>query len=446
MNRFFPSFLFALFALCASAQQTFQFQARSTHDFLNTIGVNTAIYRRGENLPKTIECMKYIGARWIRTDEAMNTPRQQEIIRNLHKATGVKISTSLGSGGSDIKALVEGSRKVAEMGALLAIEGNNEPNNWGVTYQGEQGGKSHSWAPVARLHRDLYKAVKSDPVLKSYPVWATTETGAQTDNVGLQFLTVPEDHPHVKKEFRGATFADVLNCHNYFVHPSWKPLKDNQTWLAACPTEEGRGDNLHGNYSRTWSRQFTGYASDELQTLPRVTTETGTTIGGLVTEEMQGRLYLSCYLSQYAQGWSHTAMYLLRDRSDEGGNQTFGFYTPDYRPRRAAHYLHNLTTILADPNEPAELGTLTYDITPGLPKTVHQLLFQHSDGAFLLVIWGELYDGGKEVLTVCLDHKPRRVRVYDPTQSSEPISDFYGISTIPLCVTTQPYILKIESE
>jgi len=25
-------------------------------------------------------------------------------------------------------------------GALLAFEGNNEPNNWGVTYQGEQGG------------------------------------------------------------------------------------------------------------------------------------------------------------------------------------------------------------------------------------------------------------------------------------------------------------------
>jgi len=28
---------------------------------------------------------------------------------------------------------------------------------------------------------------------------------------------------------------------------------------------------------------------------------------------------------------------------DEGGNQQFGFFRPDYTPRKAATYLHNLT-------------------------------------------------------------------------------------------------------
>ena len=54
------------------------------------------------------------------------------------------------------------------------------------------------------------------------------------------------------------------------------------------------------------------------------------------------------YLDQFKRGWSHTAVYLLRDRTDEGGNQSFGFFKPDYTPRKAAVYLHNLTTILAD--------------------------------------------------------------------------------------------------
>ena len=60
-------------------------------------------------------------------------------------------------------------------------------------------------------------------------------------------------------------------------------------------------------------------------TLPRVTTETGVTIHGEFTEEIQAVLYLSVFLDQFKRGWSHTAIHLLRDRTDEGGNQTFGF-------------------------------------------------------------------------------------------------------------------------
>jgi hypothetical protein len=55
---------------------------------------------------------------------------------------------------------------LAEAGALLAIEGANEPNKWEITYQGEKGGGRNSWIPIANLHRDLYKAVKEDSILK----------------------------------------------------------------------------------------------------------------------------------------------------------------------------------------------------------------------------------------------------------------------------------------
>jgi hypothetical protein len=88
-----------------------------------------------------------------------------------------------------------------------------------VTYEGVRGGRTNSWLPVAKLQRDLYQAVKSDPILKDYPVWSLSENGAQTDNVGLQFLTIPAGAGTLMPD--GTRFADCANCHNYLTHPSW---------------------------------------------------------------------------------------------------------------------------------------------------------------------------------------------------------------------------------
>ena len=72
----------------------------------------------------------------------------------------------------------------------------------------------------------------------------------------------------------------------------------------------------------------------ELLTLPRVTTETGCQIGGAITEEIHALNLLSMYLDQFKRGWSYTSVYILRDRTDEGGNQRFGFYSPTTRRAR----------------------------------------------------------------------------------------------------------------
>lgn len=433
---FFFLLLFA--AVVASAQK--KHPARSAYAFLQSIGVNSAIYRRGENLQHTIACVNYIGARWIRTDESMNTENKVEIIRKLNDVTGVKISTSLGSGGCNIPDLIEGSRRMAKMGVLLAVEGNNEPNNWGIRYLNEEGGRNDSWIPVARLHRDLYYAVKTDDVLKGFPVWATTETGAMVDNVGLQYIRVPENEMKVPEEFRGVTYADVANCHNYFSHPSWPAPQNNQTWFSSLPTSRAKGDHLFGNYGKTWLKGYEGYSETELKTLPRVTTETGITLSENVNEDMQGRMYMSCYLSQFAQGWTHTAIYILRDRSDEAGNQTFGFYDKEYRPRKAAHYLHNLTAILHDNAPAGRLRKLSYHID-NRSDEVHDLLLQKSNGTFFLVVWGEYYAGGERQVQIRLKRN-HLVRVYNPISGSASIFED-SVSEIPLRMTTHPYVIEI---
>ena len=132
----------------------------------------------------------------------------------------------------------------------------------------------------------------------------------------------------------GTRYADFANVHNYIYHPSAPGLADNKTWNAADPTSVCKVDGLFGNYGPTWGKKFRGYEAEHLDAAARHT-ETGCTTGGPVTEEIQALNLLSLYLDQFKRGWSRTAVYLLRDRSDEGGNQTFGFFRRDYAPRNA---------------------------------------------------------------------------------------------------------------
>ncbi|MCW3099171.1 MAG: putative glycosyl hydrolase [Chthonomonadaceae bacterium] len=408
-------------------------------DFLNSIGANSAIDTRGETLAHTIACAKYLGLRWFRSGPEGGV-RPQDIIE-LHKQTGARVSWGLLSGGADIPKLIETAHELAPTGALLAFEGPNEPNNWGITYKGQTGGKNLSWIPVAQLQSDLYKAVKSDTLLKKYPVFGISEEGAETDNVGLQFLTIPAGANCTMPD--GTKYADYANVHNYVYHPNSRGVEDNKTWNASDPGPACKVDGLFGEYGRTWARHYMGYPEKDLVTLPKVTTETGSTIEGPVTEEIHALNLLSLYLDQFKRGWSYTAVYLMRDRSDEGGNQQFGFYKADYTPRKATLYLHNLTTILADNGTLSKPGQLNYSI-PNQPATVHDMLLQKSDGTFELVVWGERVQGSDSV-TVNLGGAYRGIKVYDPTLGTSETQTLSSATTIPLTLSDHPLILAIPA-
>ncbi|MES2455102.1 MAG: glycosyl hydrolase [Bacteroidota bacterium] len=417
--------------------------AHRASDFLNSIGVNSAISTRGESLKKTIEITKYLGIRWIRSGYEGGVPIADLIA--VHQQAGVRFSYGLLSGGTDIPKLLNGGRELAGAGALLALEGLNEPNNWGITYQDEKGGKELSWLAVAKVQRDLYAAVKKDEALKKYPVWSLSENGAQTDNTGLQYLEIPKGVETTMPE--GTKYADFANCHNYFMHPSHPGLYDNQTWNAADPGPLCKVDGLNGNYGMTWKAKFKGYQGAALENLPRVTTETGATIGGELTEEKQARMFLNLYLAQFARGWSYTALYLLRDRSDEAGNQTFGFYKPDYTPRKSALYMHNMTAILADsPGDQSNVsanksGKLSYSIAK-LPETAHHLLLQKSNGRFALVVWSEKVSGADEI-KINFEKALSSAEIYDPTLSASPVSTLKNSNAVTLTLSDHPMIIEI---
>ena len=449
------------------------FTATPANRFLESIGVNSSINSRGENIATTIDIMHYIGARWIRASMGGNvqggSPLPEtsgngagnsiDTYRQLHEA-GIRISAGLGAGGreSNIPVLIDNAKRVVAATSpetLIAIEGNNEPNNgnWYVIYDGEIGGGSGegktNWKPVARMQQQLYHDVKADSILGvegyNYPVWNLTYGGASGENVGLQYLTVPETDMEVPEEFRGTTFADVANLHNYFSHPSFSAPQNNQTWRAATPDSNVPPgvDVLYRHYGLTWLNKYSGYRTDEeLRALPRVTTETGVTIGGDVTEEMQGLMYMSLYLAQFARGFDYTAVYLLSDRRDEAGNQSFGIYDKNYTPRLAAHYLHNLTTILEDNENIESPGRLAYSIK-GRTVNIHDLLLQKHDGTFELIIWGEYFKGGCDTITVGFDQTYDEIWVYNPVKGTQPEQILKNTMSFKLAMSNHPYIIEI---
>jgi len=431
-------------------------KALKLSDFLASIGANSAIHKRGETFENTVEFTKYAGIKWFRLGYESDIETKKLI--ELHKLTGAMFSYGLASGGADIPRLIKGAEELADAGALIALEGPNEPNNWSVKYKGGEGGRNLSWRVVAELQSDLYKTVKNNPKLKKYPVFHIGgESGAQTDNAGLQYLKIPDNVTDTIMP-AGTIFADYANVHNYFCHPSVGGLIDNITWYAADPILEtipgngGKFDNLYGNYGKMWGGgHFDGYSKEELMNLPRVTTETGVTIGsydGAVTEDLHGKLISCMYLSQFKNKYSYTALYILRDRVDESGNQKFGLFTPENTPRKAARYLHNMTSVLNDfgYDQIDSTGELDYDIH-NISETVHDLLLQKNQNEFYLILWDERFTGGKDEITIEFGEPPKVIDIYDTVGGTEIIKSYDEndkTKSVELTLTDHPVILEIK--
>lgn len=419
-------------------------RAVSAYDFMQSIGACVHV-QHGQDASRIAPLLKYVGIKNVRDAADRNYDMSGLLL--LHREAGVGIVIGPGSGACDrdMGATIEMALALHRAGALLAIEGPNEPNNFGgLTYENIAGGRDLSWMPVARFQRDLYEQVKNHPQLKHYPVYSISETGAQTDNCGLQFLEIPEDSKTLMPA--GTRYADYANVHNYMYHPGWPGgPHDNQVWNAADPTSACRVDGLYGNFGKTWLRKFNGYTEDRLETLPRVTTETGVRIGdcdGAVTEEVQACNYMNLFLAQYKRGWSHTFIYEFLDDPDGA----FGFYSSDYcTKRKSADYMHNLTLLLNDTVPRKRCGKLTYSgITP-LPKTVHDLLLQKSDDTFWLVLWGEKVSGEEQV-RLLLPASVKQVQIYDPTIGTSVQQTQKNKKNVPhsLTLSNHPLLLKLQ--
>jgi hypothetical protein len=405
-------------------------------DFLNSIGACVHVQHH-QPAEKLVNPLKYAGVRTVRDGADKNYDVSGLIL--LHREAGVGVVFGPGSGAQeeDIAKTITACRELAAAGALLALEGPNEPNNFGgVTYQGKNSDQTKSWLPVAKFQQDYYQRAKSDFDLKRYPFFGISEVGAEDDDSGLQFLKIPAGAHTLVPD--GTQFADFINCHNY-VCGHIDGLVDNQPTQAASVHPTIAIDHLYGNHGLTWRNHFKGYSESELATIPKVTTETGfksdDTPAG---DDRQGKVLLNTYLAQYKAGWQRTYVYEFTDDSDG----SFGFFKSDLTtPRPAADYLHNLTTILADTGARSSLSKVDYSIQ-NKPATVHDLLLQKSNGTFELVVWGEQVKGSNNI-EVNLGGR-YSVKVYDPTTGTAATATLNGTDSVPLTVSDHPFVLEFK--
>ncbi len=433
----------------ASAAQGAETTAASASDFLNSLGVCVHI-QHGYDAARMVEPLKYLGVRNVR-DGADGNYDISGLLK-VHSDAGVMVAFGPGSGASDhflnqrtkttnsaLTETIAAAKILADAGALLAVEGPNEPNNFGgVHYQGQDSGMTNgTWLPVARFQRDLYNAVKRDATLKKYPVFGSSEMGAEIDNVGLQYLTIPNGAHCLMPD--GTRFADFANVHNY-VCGHLKGLIDNQPFKAAEAADVPGIDGLFGNHGRTWRMHFQGYPVAALETLPKVTTETGWwTDNTPAGDDTQGKVFLNMFLDQFQAGWKYTFVYEMMDDPDG----SCGFYKSDYTTaRKSAVYLHNLTSILADSGKLASPGKMTCDIS-NKAETVHDMLLQKSGGKFFLAVWSELTKGTNSVEVKF--GRGRSVKVYDPTVGTDAVRAQDLLDRVTLQLTDHPVILEIAS-
>ncbi len=414
------------------------------NDFLNSIGVDTHIVQGIDDPKRVGAALTYAGFRHVRED-ASHSRSVLDTLIEIHKATGVTFDELpiVDSDSADIPDSLTQYEQLASAGALMSVEGPNEPNNFPLVYRGAKSEVGTTFSPVAHYQRDLYAAIKADPKLARYPVFASSEGGAEPDNQGLQFLTVPPGRGTVMPA--GTVYADYANLHNYLHGNGMTAPIDNTAWGAeADGAPEGTWDGLFGEYGVTWHKHFAGYSVEQLRRLQKVTTESGwqTRGPGSIDEVEQGKLLTNLFLAAAARKWSYTFVYMLVDEP-QLGNGYFGVFRRDYTPKAAAIYLHDLTTILADTSSAFRPTPFVYSIL-GKSTTVHDLPLQKSNGVDELAVWDERINGSDRVI-VNLGGRVSAVRMYDVTKGTAPIREFRNPSSIPLTLSDHAVILEFTS-
>ena len=265
----------------------------------------------------------------------------------------------------------------AQPGSILAIEAPNEINGWPITYDGITDYR----AAGAAVQKDLWAAVKADPLLTGSAVYALTLSD------GLPSITDDETALGDLAAYVTDGNAHIYGAQGYNVWaydvPYWLPVQSTPTPGVPMVISE------------------TGY-----QTIPD---SPGTDD---VSENVAAKYVLNLLLHNSLKGIAATYIYDLAD-APSGDPQRYGLFNPDWTPKAAATALHNLTTILRGAGSGPLPGVLNYSL-PGLPSSGYSLLLG-GDTAFSLAVWNEvtIWDstsnpGSRRHPSTCGHDRPRR--------------------------------------
>jgi hypothetical protein len=430
----------------ATAYSASMVSARRVQDFVNSLGVNTHISQGFTDIARVLSALRYLGISNIRDGINGSISCYRILARAGVRLDGVWDFQSLQTTISEANAIAQLSPA-----ALRFVEGPNEPNNEPVTYNGARTSMHGTFLPAAQLQADLYKAVKADPAVGNVPVIDLSSGGAEPDDVGLQYLTIPSGAGTAMPD--DTRFADYANIHVY-------PHNGRQN----IASRGNRIQNeLSAQYGTTWAAGYSGYSGSQLVSLPKVMTEFGyPTVGpgtdsNAVDQTVQANNMLNMIMDAASEGYSTMYAYELFDQPGLSGNEaSFGLLTASGSPKLVAIAIHNLTSILADRDATASTfapGSLSYSVS-NLPSTGKSMLLEKSNGAFDIAVWNEAPDWSSvthseirtpmAASTVSFGETAETVKVFDPVVGSKPIQTLHNVNQVQVRHTNHPLVVEVE--
>ena len=155
------------------------------NDFLGTLGVTTHCTQGRNTAAQLLSGLQFLGVRHFRDDGTVDRRKLIDYCA-IHRTTGATMSMlPLGGDLKETRAFLDA---LASCGALLDVEGPNEPNNFSFIYNGVACNHGSTFLGCAQFQRDLYARAKADPNLKNLPVLDRTRGRA-----GQRWAAVPQD-------------------------------------------------------------------------------------------------------------------------------------------------------------------------------------------------------------------------------------------------------------
>jgi len=372
--------------------------AQRSADFLNALSVQGCLTEGG-----TADCnagtqfladLNYIGTTHVRSglDVSTSGPSFTALTTLLNGGISMVSQVPYGTIAPATQIAQQHAWQAINPNAVYAIDGINEPELATITYNGTTGGgPSLPWTIVSQYMADYITALLADAPLKNLPIYGVSRAGAETNDAGLQFLTVQGGHSSVAN---GTVLGKTFSQHIYTM--------DQNTFhspgpTAACQMDDpaaGDATTVENQWNNitTFAGNFSGYANQAavLAAGPRVITEYGYQTnnvragGDNVNADKAGRCMLNGLLYAWSAGEGLINIYSMYD-----GGSGFGIFASSGVPNTQAKYLHNMITPMLDAGSTARTFTpnsLNYTLS-NMPTYGQSLLFQKTNGHFEFVFW-----------------------------------------------------------
>jgi hypothetical protein len=416
------------------ARATTTVRASTIGSFTNTIGVQTHL-GDGSSSPygtvATVEsALAYVGIKHVR--DGIGSSAILSTMQTLHDELGVTfnalMSFSVAYGEScppkgwnyaNVLSSIQANVSLVE-----SIEGANEVDKF-----------TPCWNGVSSV---------AAGVTEQEQLWSTFQGNPTTASLPINSLTV-FDLVSPPKIGNISAYVNQVSSH---VYPQWYGTD---------------GESAYGASQSVIAANNTALAPGK----PNVVTEGGWWtapavasygIPAGVPQIIQAKLELSFLFDNYALGVTRTFLYELFDEdADPTGTNFqdhFGLFTSAGAAKSLATALHNTQAILADSGTLSSLGSLSYTLT-GMPTTAHSLVFERSDGTFIVAVWNDaaIWDNNNYVpitvspstVTLTPSVMPPSMSVYDPLVGTSAVTTATK-GSIQFSLSDHPVFLFVSPE